>query len=248
LGIVLDPLWTDTKRRALIRHAMLFFQYRGTSRGLLMALGLSLFDCAPAALFTDTSSRRSPASRIRLIEKFRTREAPAAVLGDPTEIERPRVGVREAMWTPQAGGALLHRRYREYLAANDSAPDPAEKFPLTEPPGDRAALWRRFSRETLGFVPATPATDATSWQQFLARRYHGAAAYNTAYRRAGVAAIDTFTAALRPSDLPADGAALVDWYDFETVVLPMQAADRSAGETGAHDVRRALLLVTVPSR
>lgn len=224
LGLVLDPLWSDEKRRLLVANAMLFFQYRGTIRGLQIALGLGLFDCAPPELFADTTSRRSPASRIRIVERFRTREAPAVVFGDPTELEGPRLVTRDAMWTPKAGRALLHQRYREFLAANGVTAATTEGCPLA-PPQDaaRASLWRRFGAETLGFVPAIAGVSAASWRQFLARRYHGVATFNEVYGSSGAAAVKSFDAVAAPSSVPADGAPILDWYDFETIVVAMSA-------------------------
>ena len=225
LGLVLDPLWSDEKRRALIANAMVFYQYRGTMRGLQMALALSLFDCAPTELFTDTASRRSPASRIRLVEKFRTREAPAVVFGDPTELEGPRLVPRESLWNPKAGRSVLHQRFRDFLAANGIDVAATEELPLTKPAdATRASLWIRFGRETLGFVPAIAGVAPASWQQFLARRYHGVASFNEVYGRTGYAATKTFDVVAAPSAVPPDGGPLVDWYDFETIVMAMEAS------------------------
>jgi phage tail-like protein len=225
LGLVLDPLWSDDKRRALIAHAMVFYQYRGTMRGLQMALALSLFDCTPAELFTDTASRRSPASRIRLVERFRTREAPGVVFGDPTELEGPRLVARESLWNPKAGRSILHQRFRDFLVANGIVVPVNEEFSLTRPAdASRAALWVRFSQETLGFIPAIAAVAPASWQQFLARRYHGVASFNEVYGRTGHGAIRTFDVVPVPTAVPPDGGPLVDWYDYETIVVSMEAA------------------------
>jgi phage tail-like protein len=224
LGLVLDPLWDDAKRRALIANATTFYQYRGTTRGLQIALALSLFDCAPSELFTDPASPRSPARGIRLVEKFRTRETPAVVFGDPTEVAVPRLASRTALWTPRQGRAVLHQRYRDYLAAHGTAPAANEEWPLTAPDETRADLWRQFGRETIGFTPAIAGVAAATWQAFLARRYHGIASLNDAYGRSGQAAVLSFDAIVPPANVPPDGAPLVDWYDFETIVIPMTAA------------------------
>ena len=225
LGLVLDPLWSETTRRALIANAMTFYQYRGTIRGLQIALALSLFDCAPSELFTDPDSPRSPARGIRLVEKFRTRETPAVVFGDPTEVSGPRLADRRTLWSPKQGRSVLHERYRAFLAANDESVSAGEEWPLTAPPDPaRGDVWREFSRGALGFTPAIASVDPGAWQSFLARRYHGVAAFNDAYRLSGQARVQSFAAIVRPIAVPPDGAPLIDWYDFETLVVPMTAA------------------------
>src|SRR5262249_15543908 len=91
------------------------------------------------------------------------------------------------------------------------------EFPLTAPP-DRAADWARFARATLGFVPSATAADLPAWTDFLAHRYHRIDALNAAYQTnwTGLDAVPL------PNRLPPDGAPLVDWFQFEAVVLPMR--------------------------
>lgn len=138
-GLVLDPVWDDTRRRLLIKHAMHFFQYRGTVHGLLMAMHLafdacvddSLFDlspnlsasgrlvqnypgCSPDSIVKLVGKKRTRPETIRIVEKYRTRIAPPVILGDPTEAAGPRVGAQTARWQPAQGGDELTRRYDLY--------------------------------------------------------------------------------------------------------------------------------------
>jgi hypothetical protein len=58
------------------------------------------------------------------------------------------------------------------------------------------------------------------WQDFLARRYRRVGALNDAY---GGTKWTGFEVVALPGELPRDGAALNDWYQFETVVWRMQS-------------------------
>jgi hypothetical protein len=91
-------------------------------------------------------------------------------------------------------------------------------FPVNVPDGaHEAALWRQFCQETLGFVPSAGNNDLHLWQDFLARRYRTIAECNTYYDSSW----SSFDEVPLPSALPPDGAPLIDWYQFESVVLPM---------------------------
>lgn len=72
LGLAFEPAWEkeEHRRRLLIRHAYTFFQWRGTPRGLRMALRLALDERPDASLFEEQEDPlRSP---IRIDEHFRT--------------------------------------------------------------------------------------------------------------------------------------------------------------------------------
>jgi phage tail-like protein len=203
--VALDPLWSERKRRLFIRHAVELFERRGTVRGLQLALALTLFNCETDDLF-DARPGQSPAARIRILEKF---------------VTRPRHG---RGWTPDRRRDDLRRRYEEFLRSQN-ATAAAGHFPLV-PPGDAggAALWRRFSLDTLGWVPAIGSVAAAAWREFLARRYHSVAGFNEVYRLTGHAPIATFEDLTPPQAAPPDGAPLTDWYEFEVVSLATAAA------------------------
>lgn len=116
LGVALDPTWDEARRRLFIKHAPTFFQWRGTTRGLQMALRLALDECADEAIFADQPCARCTGA-IRIIEKFRTRLLPAAVLGDPTGGGSvPLVTVSpQPRWQPGQGIAVLNKLYNDFL-------------------------------------------------------------------------------------------------------------------------------------
>jgi phage tail-like protein len=142
-GVATDPAWTEPKQRAFIEHAMEFFQYRGTTTGLRMALRLALEDQPTSHFLTGDPADRACADRIRIVEKFRTRSTPSVLLGDPTEAIGPRPVGTASRWWPADGADELHRRYRQYLAENQHVVAAADRFPVIEPddPSEAGPWW-----------------------------------------------------------------------------------------------------------
>ncbi|HWW75555.1 MAG TPA: hypothetical protein VNZ44_09165, partial [Pyrinomonadaceae bacterium] len=93
-----------------------------------------------------------------------------------------------------------------------------EQVPL---PGDMPIRNPRL-RDWLQFVEETNALPSSvlrkRWQGFAERRYQSVARYNEAYGTHWA----SFEVASLPDGLPPDGAPLQDWFQFESVVLPMQ--------------------------
>jgi phage tail-like protein len=191
-GVALDAKWEESRSRLFLRHAMQFFQFRGTLPGLRMALELALEQCPGETVFrVENAALRRPGG-IRIVERFRSRGA--------------------IRWNPARGRDELNRVFSEALGLS-----PPQAYPVTAPPGEQAAKWREFSLATLGFVPA-PETAArlAAWRDFLARRYSRIAGFNTTYGRSDA----DFGSAPYPAELPPDGKRLEDWFQFQGVVLP----------------------------
>jgi phage tail-like protein len=159
-GAVLDPAWDETRRRLFIAHAMEFFQWRGTVRGLKMALRLTLEEQVDDHIFDPPGSACRCGDRYRIIEKFLTRESSPAALGDPTEASTGLQMVTEGTpWKPEQGAEPLHARYSET----------GEKFPLTPIANDANAEAARvaFAQRELGFVPSDPTEEIAAWRSEL---------------------------------------------------------------------------------
>jgi len=214
-GAALDPAWDDYRRRLFIRYAMIFFQYRGTPRGIRMALRLALDECPGEHIFTDLNCCGSEApGSLRIIEAFRTRAFPGVLYGDPTDVLRSGITLENAVWRPEDGHAELNYRYQQSSGL-------AGEYPIYDPGGAASESWKLFSLKNLGFAPAARSADWPLWQAYLMRAYGTLAAYNTAYALSPDQALESFDNAEMPKSLPADGAPLEDWYRFETVFLPL---------------------------
>jgi phage tail-like protein len=203
-GVALDPTWEDDRRRLFLRHAMEFFAARGTVRGLQMALRLTLDECVDERLFTQPARAARNAAPVRIIERFRARRTPRALLGEvSTAVPGPQWLDPAARWEPSLGGAELHRRYREALELADGT-----TFPLV---GTGApAGWEEFAERTLGFAPQVGADERASWQGFLQKRYESIEELNEVHGSAWSA----FDDVLLPDDQPALGALADDWRAF----------------------------------
>ncbi|MBZ4417840.1 phage tail protein [Myxococcus sp. RHSTA-1-4] len=219
-GVTMDPAWDETRRRLFLRHTLDFFQWRGTPRGLRMALRVALDECPDDSIFTEETDPTR--SRYRIVERFRSARLPFIA---PPEL--PETGgihtlatPTTARWEPSQGRARLVDRYRKALQDAGVTALP-ESFPLREPSDAQvSAVWRSVCQEALGFLPAATTADTPVWRDFLSRRYRNVEALNAAH----VSSLTDFTQAALPVTLPADGPAQSDWYHFETVVMPVRAA------------------------
>src|SRR4029079_15562124 len=211
-GVALDPNWDEPRRRLFIRHAMEFFQYRGTIRGLTMALHLALDSCVDESIFAEKSK---PQQDIRIVEKYLTRTMPGVIFGDPTGPEGLRTVVPRARWQPDQGRANLNLRYTQFLNPSGGANQPIVPYPLIPPPvppqvAADVTRWQQFSQDTLSFVPSASSTDQNAWQVFLAARYGNINSLNAAQQTS----YGAFRNITLPYDLPTQSVTLTDWLAF----------------------------------
>jgi phage tail-like protein len=206
-GVALDPSWDEARRRMFIAHAMDFFQYRGTIRGVTMALHLALDKCADEGIF-DQSEAAKRKEQIRIVERYRTRTLPGVIFGDPTEATGLRTVKVGTSWRPDQGRANLNQRY---VTALGSGADPLMQYPLV-PPSDaqQSATWSQFSSATLGFVPSSAASERSAWQAFLQSRYINVQQLNTAHQTA----YTDFKNIAVPRDVATVAKARANWEEF----------------------------------
>ena len=136
------------------------------------------------------------------------------LLGDSGGNSGLRQVVQTTRWTPALGGEELSRRYRQALGLPAAA-----AYPVQPPGASTLGAWSDFSLATLGFVPSATAASLPRWQDFLERRYGTAGRFQAAYAAAGASPAASFAAIPLPAVLPKDGAPLLDWFQFEGIVL-----------------------------
>ncbi len=211
-GVALDPAWSEAKRRLFLRHASGFFEARGTLPGLMMALRLMLEDCADPGLFTSpVQANNGP----RIIEKFRARQLPLGLLQDTAGDSGLPAKLQTRMWTPAQGADDLESRFQQSLGLA-----PGTSYPVTLSATDVLyPQWSAFSMSTLGVVPSQPDGGSDLWMTFLRSRYGVISALNASYR----STYGGFGDVPFPSTLPRQPQPLLDWYQFQGVLL-MQAA------------------------
>lgn len=233
-GVALDPSWCDAKRRLFIRHAMHFFQYRGTIHGVKSALRLALERCADESVFDLSRSADYRRDSIRIVEGYRTRRTPGVVLGDSTSVGGsqstglPSVDVGPR-WTPANGRSDLDSRFRDYLASTlAEGVSPIVPFRL------RSYDWQRVeSQGSVAPRPLAEPSDTALWRAFLERRYVTIQALNATYGT-GFA---SFAAVTIPESVDAATAPLADWNDL---VAAKSAAWREFAARALGFVPRAL--------
>lgn len=216
-GVALDPAWDESKRRLFIRHALFFFQYRGTMHGLELALRLALDPCVDETEFAEpppssSSDDGTNPRSFRLVEMFRTRSAPAILFGDTSrQTLTPVVSAAVSAGKLPPAIALPQPQTSATLFAGGN-------FNVRDPGGAQSAEWKAAAQAQFGFVPQAKATDAQTWREFLARRYQHVGALNQEHGTNW----DSFDDVPLPASVPAGSIMLADWYQFETVVLAMR--------------------------
>lgn len=163
-GVVLDPSWDESRRRLFLEHAIVFFQWRGTVRGLQMALRL-MFDESPGREIFEPATGCGDASArggYRIVERFLARQMPAVQFGDPSELANGLIHVPAGgPWKPEHGVEALQIRYRTFTG------NPSAHFdfvPLADAEAEN--LRTIFAQRELHFVPSDPTDEMAAWSDY----------------------------------------------------------------------------------
>lgn len=160
----LDAGWDERRRRLFLQHAARFFGWRGTGRGVKLALKLALDPAIEAADFDLEAPDCSAPGAIRIVEAFR--RLPSGRSFDPGSAGNalaPGSRSLDRPWLPEEGAAGLWERWKE--AAGSAAPAPAARFPLHPPEGHEAG-WTSLCAAQFGFVPAAGRGERMRWQAY----------------------------------------------------------------------------------
>ena len=200
--VALDPSWDEPRRRAFVAHAVKFFGWRGTMKGLESALALAFGEPLDTTLFGDSDCTCPGA--IRIVETYRTRALGRVGAGDSSA---------DADEVVHDAGIAERDRWRAFLAARGRCGAATASLPRLSVGTTRAADWQAFL--------ALASRDRALWQRFLEGRYRTRRALNAAHG-SNWAAFGEIALCDTP---PATVTARADWGVFVERLLPI---DRTA--------------------
>lgn len=201
LDVALDPTWKEPRRRAFIAHAVTFFGWRGTMRGVESALALTFGQGLDNTLFGDGGC--DCPTGVRIVESYSTRTLGRIGAGDSSGIADP---------ATHDAGLQERDRWVQFQAARGRA------TPMTTLP--RLSVPPAYADDWAAFLDA-PSHDRDAWQRLLSGRYRRIAALRDAHG-AGWQSFDEIS--LNDTDAATD-AGRADWDAFEKTLLPI---DRTA--------------------
>jgi phage tail-like protein len=217
-GLALDPIWDDERKRIFIKHAIDFFNCRGTMRGLEIALRIALDSCIDESIFTDDSKRANASlSGIRIVERYRTRLAASVVFGDPTNYDGIPAGLSSTRWlTAETALGGVNRPSGSAATASMDF-ESLHGVPPCKEKANPGLVAAGADNSKSGDGPAAIAAERQGWQTFLVSRYANIDAFNAAYTLKGEPRRSAFTEIPLPDDLPPGGEPLDDWLQWLAV-------------------------------
>jgi phage tail-like protein len=236
----LDPAWNEDRRRLFIAHAASFFGWRGTLRGLILALRLAFDPEVSARDFDDSQPTCDAPGGIRIIESFTARRSGHLWPTSSSSQAGPQQRSLAPRWQPEEGGSGLIERWALATGAEKAtAQQRRAGFDLGSE-GRDASLWQRFTSEQFGFVPAIGAAERARWVAYAAtqgltveNQPQGAVPVGIAEAWANFVALPSqlrkqwlsFLAASYRSIGRLNGAWGSNWTDFGEIPIPDQLPD-----------------------
>ncbi|MFN6339798.1 MAG: phage tail protein [Cyanobacteriota bacterium] len=171
MDTALDPAWDEDRRRLFIAHATTFFTWRGTQRGLSLALRLAFDPTISALDFDGGQLALDQPGGIRILEQFSLRRSgrvwpvSASHASGAADAGGPWRRSLAERWRPEEGGSGLAERWAR-LPGQEAADAKRERVTGFDLGGDGrdAALWERFAMEHFGFAPSIGAAERTRWR------------------------------------------------------------------------------------
>lgn len=163
--VALDAGWDERRQRLFLANAAGFFGWRGTARGLKLALKLAIDPRVSAADFALDGPDRLDPRGVRIAEAFRRLPSPRRFHPRATGGGGPGARPLGSLWSPEEGSEGLWARWE--AATGNSRPEGAGRFPLYAPHG--VPGWEKVAAEAFGFVPAAGGAERSGWQAFQER-------------------------------------------------------------------------------
>ncbi|WP_310496236.1 phage tail protein, partial [Sandarakinorhabdus sp.] len=197
--VALDPAWGEARSRAFIAHAVTFFGWRGTMKGVESALALAFGQPLGGTLFGSKDCRCEGA--IRIVETFRTRRLGRIGAGDSSSIADAEI------IDPGLAEQGAWRAFQTGLGRSASAA--MASLPRLSVPGGHAQDWAAFLLRT------SPARQY--WQRFLTGRYRRIDALNDAHGSGW----NSFGEVALNDAAAATAAGRADWGAFTAGLMPI---------------------------
>ncbi len=161
--MALDPRWDERRRRLFIRFAPHFFNWRGTIKGMRLALRLGFDPCIDEDAFALEQPEQLNANSVRIIENFASRVRARRFGSAQSRIQQPRAIKLADDWVPEEGAAGLIARL--HVAENpETGRDTSAQMPLFWEADD--APERALFRKQLGFYPDAGRQERIRWMAF----------------------------------------------------------------------------------
>jgi phage tail-like protein len=164
--MALDPRWEGRRKRLFIKYAPKFFGWRGTIKGLKLALQIATDpEIDEAAFQLDGPIPDTPKS-IRIVENYMARPRIRALGSSAAIPGLPAQDVTASTWSPAEGALGLARRWEQALHPESSTlATLSNRFDLAtsaHTDGD----WSGFCQTHFGFVPKLGPDERARWQSY----------------------------------------------------------------------------------
>ncbi|HYI40288.1 MAG TPA: phage tail protein [Allosphingosinicella sp.] len=160
--VALDAGWDERRQRLFLAHAARFFGWRGTVKGLKLALKLAVDPKISASDFALDGPDRTDPRGVRIAEAFRRLPSPRRFHPRAAGGGGPGARSLDAPWSPEEGSEGLWARWE--AEAGRKRPAGAGRFPLYPP--QEAAEWEKVAADAFGFVPSAGFAERSRWQAF----------------------------------------------------------------------------------
>ncbi len=163
--VALDPHWDEKRRRLFIRYAPLFFNWRGTIKGLRLALQIAFNIGVDDDAFQLDAPEHLQHDSVRIVENYMNRPRPRKLAAQTLASGILFATNDDTPWMPAEGAQGLSRRWSMVVEPDMLPAASSNKLALYLDAGNRA-VFAAFLQKHLGFVPDAGAQERKRWLAF----------------------------------------------------------------------------------